>query len=408
MANTFATPLEITRRFLKVLHSRLNITKNISREYEGQFGDAQAGFEGQKIGPSLQIRMPVDTSVRTVWAMSQQNVTESYKTLTIDTVRGIDLPFDDSDMALSIDDFAARYLETPAKRLAAKIEQVVGEYIYKKIYNVDYVASSYARPTTISTYLDAAARLKENLIPEGDEINVIIGPRAEAAIVAGLAGQYNPQGNISEMYEKGQMAKAGGLDWYMSQVLPSLTTGSRTNTSPVVATFSTTTPGQIGITGGTTSGTYVVGDTFTIANVYAVNYETKQTQPTLQKFVVTAAVTASGGAVTLSISPSIVATGPTQNVSAVPTGTPAVVFDGAASSVYQNALLLHKDSFAFAACPLYKPKGLDMAETVTMENISIRFLRGYDIANARLLSRMDVFFGVTALREQWASRIIHV
>ena len=408
MADSRATPLEITRRSLKVLHSMLNISKNINREYEGDFGDAQAGFEGQKIGPTLNIRKPVDTTVRTGWSMSQQDVTEAYKTLTIDTVRGIDMKFNDADMALSIDDFAERYINNPMKRLAAKIEQVVSTYMYQHIYNVDYVASTYIAPTTSGTYLDAAARLKENLVPQGDSLYCVISPRATAAIVGGLAGQYNPQGNISTMYEKGQMSKALGLDWYESNVLPAHTTGSRTNTTPVVATFSTSAPTSIGITGGTTSGTYLIGDTFTIAGVYSVNYETKATLSTLQKFVVTANATGSSGAVTLTVSPALIASGPTQNVSAVPTATPAVVFDGGASTVYQNEFVFHQDSFAFATVPLYKPKGLDIAESVTVEGISGRFLRGYDIANARLLSRFDVFFGICELYPQWAERIIHV
>jgi hypothetical protein len=55
--------------------------------------------------------------------------------------------------------------------------------------------------------------------------------------------------------------------------------------------------------------------------------------------------------------------------------------------------------------PLIQPKGLDMASTVTVDNLSFRFLRGYDIANARMLSRMDIFFGIAAIRQQWAAKI---
>lgn len=420
MADTRISPLEITRKFLAVFHSNCILAKNLNHDYEKNFG-SQVGFDGQKIGPTLNIRDPIQANIRTGWAMEQQDITETYHTLTIDTVRGVDLKFSDADLALSIDDFVPRYIESPAKKLASVVDQYCATYMLSHIAHSTAV-SSFALPTTVDTYLEASAMLKNSLVPWEDGINVAISPQMERKIVNGLAGQYNPQGNISEMFLKGQMSQAAGLDWYMSQIIPSTTTGSMAyNSGIIVGTFVAASPTSLPYASGTSTGTIAAGQTFTITGLYDINFETKTTLAILKQFVVTTANTASGGAGTLTISPGIVfdTTSPVQNcyiasgsingiginfgpvdeTTAIPT---------AINTVYQNALVWHKDSFAFASVPLMQPKGLDMASTVTVDNLSFRFLRGYDIANARMLSRMDIFFGIAPIRTEWASKIMTV
>lgn len=426
MADTRINPTEITRKFLSVFHSNSVFVKNMNSDYEKNFG-TQSGFDGQKIGPTLNIRNPIQTNVRTGWTMTQQDVTESYTSLTVDTVRGVDLKFSDADLALSIDDFVPRYVEPPAKKLAAIVDQYVADYAQKYIANC-VAAASLAVPTTIDTYLAAGQLLKENLVPWTDGLNVIMDPVSERKIVNGLAGQYNPSGNISEMYEKGQMSKAAGLEWYMSQVLPSITTGTATkNTgSLVVGTFSTSARTSLPFSGSnSSSATWKAGQTLTIAGLYDVNFETKTPYNRLKQFVITTDYTnASATTGTLTVSPAInftttsadqncyIASGSIDGAAIVlcaldPNATSSQI-ETSASTTYNQSIVLHKDAFAFASVPLYKPSGVDMASTVTADNLSFRFIRDYDSTNARLISRMDIFFGVAALRPEWAAKIIHI
>jgi len=417
MGDTRVTPLEITRKFLAVFHSNCVIAKNLNHDYEKNFG-GQVGFDGQKIGPTLNIRDPIQANVRTSWAMQQQDITETYHTLTIDTVRGVDLKFSDADLAMSIDDFVPRYIESPAKKLAAYVDQICATYMLSNIPNCS-AGTAFAVPTTVDTYLNAGQQMKGALVPYTDGINVAIPPKMEQKIVGGLSGQYNPQGNISEMFLKGQMSNAAGLDWYMSQVIPAITTGDTTSSdTPIVGTFSASAPTTLPFTSATTSGVWKAGQVITIAGLYDINFETKTAYSNLKQFVITADCTAISTAGNLTVSPAIVfsTTSPVQNCY-ISTGSidGAAIAMGAlnvdtavastASTVYQRALVWHKDSFAFASVPLIQPKGLDMASTVTVDNLSFRFLRGYDIANARMLSRMDIFFGIAAIRPQWAAQI---
>jgi hypothetical protein len=148
------------------------------------------------------------------------------------------------------------------------------------------------------------------------------------------------------------------------------------------------------------------GDVFTIAGVFAVHPETKTQYSHLQQFVVTADATANGsGEVTLSISPSIVASGATQNVSNGAADDKAITFVGAASTTYGQNLAYHEDAFAFVTADLLLPGGVDMAAREVYDGISMRIVRAYDINNDNMPCRIDVLYGYETLRAQLACRI---
>jgi hypothetical protein len=402
MSNTRVTSSFITREFLSVLHSNLHVVRSIDHGWNKLFGKS-IGPVG-KSGPTVNIRKPVLGSIRSGWTMEQGDVTESFVALTIDTPVGVDLNFSDADLALSIEDFSERYIQPNAMKLAAYIDMSVSAYIKNYIFNQVAVSSLGTAPNAISYFLSAGQKIKENLVPMDSPLNCIISPRTEAAMVGALAGQYNPQGNISEMYTKGQMSRAAGFDWYMSQTLPAHVHGTcTTGTSPAVSGYTSST---MTISNMTSGGTLTAGDVFTVSTCYAVNAETKQAYSSLQQFVVTSTTTASGTNITVSVSPNIVISGPSKTVSAAPTTGTAVFSQNTASQSVQCDFVLHEKSFAIAFADLEMPKNMDMASVVGSDGISIRFLRGYDIANARFLSRMDCFYGLVATRPEWSAKII--
>jgi hypothetical protein len=401
MANTRITSSFITREFLSVLHSNLRVVKSIDHSWNKLFGKS-IGAVG-KSGATVAIRKPALGTIRTGWPMNQSDITETSVNLTIDTPVGVDLNFSDADMALSIEDFSERYIVPNAMKLASYVDMSVANFVYKNTFNSVNSTAFGTAPNASSYFLSAGQKIKENLVPMDSPLNAIISPRTEAAMVGALAGQYNPQGNISDMYEKGQMAKALGMDWYMSQVLPAHTHGTMTTgTSPAVSAWSGST---LTITNCTNGGTLNAGDVFTVSTCYAVNRETGQTYPSLQQFVCTATTTASTTTLTVSVSPTPVTSGPSQTVSATPVGGTAVFNQTTSGQIAQQDLVLHEKSFAIAFANLELPNGMDMVGQEAMDGINCRFIRGYDIANARFLSRMDVFYGVCATRPEWACRL---
>jgi hypothetical protein len=403
MSNTLLTGTAITRKAMEILHSKCPIIANIKKPYDAMF--QSGGYDGQKAGPTIQIRKPVQVAGRETWAMDTQATVQEKVDLTIDQVRGADLDFEESELALEIDDFAERHIKPCISKVASMVETYCSTYIKNNTYQIGGTAGT--QPNTAQIFLDAKVKLHDQLIPD-DSLMGIISPATQASFVGALTPlQVNPAATIGEMFKSGKISNALGIDWYMSNVLARHTCGTRTNTTPVVSGATEGDDGDVAITGAGTSPTYLVGDIVTFAGCYAINPETKQTLPYLKQFVIDTATTcAAGGTGTLHITPTMVVSGPRQNVSAYPTNGGAVTNVGTASYTYSNDLLLHPDAFAFASAPLSMPKGMDMIGQSELDGIRLRFMRGFDIINSKYVSRVDIFFGIAALRPEWATRVI--
>jgi hypothetical protein len=140
------------------------------------------------------------------------------------------------------------------------------------------------------------------------------------------------------------------------------------------------------------------GDVITIAGVYSVNPETKQSTGVLQNFLVTADTSSdAGGNATIVISPAIIAGGAYQNVTARPADNAAItVVTGTAGSTYSQNLIWHKDAITFVSPKQELPGGMDMAYQASLADdggVTLRFVRGYDITNNRFISRFDILWG---------------
>ena len=143
---------------------------------------------------------------------------------------------------------------------------------------------------------------------------------------------------------------------------------------------------------------------FTITGVYRVHPETKVNTGVLQQFTLTSAY--AGGAGNMAISPAIVTSGPTQNVSASPANNAPITFANTASVATGLSLAYHPDAFTFATADLVMPGGVDMASRVVKDGISMRAVRQYSISDDTFPIRIDVLWGCAALRPQLACRLV--
>jgi hypothetical protein len=137
-----------------------------------------------------------------------------------------------------------------------------------------------------------------------------------------------------------------------------------------------------------------------MAGVYDVHPETKVAYPHLKQFVLS-----STSATAWTFSPAIQTTGAKKNASALPATTAAIVFVGAASASYVQPIMYHKEAFQFitADLPLYDAQ--KCARRV-QDGLSMRVWMDSDIRNDELLMRIDILYGMSALRPEWACRLI--
>jgi len=237
-----------------------------------------------------------------------------------------------------------------------------------------------------------------------------VNPAANAGLVNGMTGFFNPTGTISRPFKTGMMGEGvlGYDEMNMSQSIVNHTTGSRAGTILVNGAVSTQGQATISIDGLTgATDTVTAGDVFTIAGVYAVNPQTRLSTGSLQQFVVTAAQTgASNALANMAISPPMyTASNALATIDAFPADNAAVTFVGTASTVYPQNLVYHKNAITLATADLLLPQGVDMASRQVHNGISMRIVRQYDINNDRMPCRVDVLYGFNTIRPPMACRI---
>jgi hypothetical protein len=390
----------ITRKALEILENNLVITRNINRQYDDSFA-----VEGAKIGSTLRIRLPDRALVTDGAALQVQDDNEQFTTLTVASQKHIGVNFTSAELTMQLDDFAERVLKPRISQLASSIDADVAN-AYKAIYAS--VGTPGTTPATSLVLLQAQQKLNENAAVMSPRY-ATVNPAANAGLVEGMKGLFNPTDTISRQFKNGMMGMGvlGFEEVNMSQSIKVHTTGSRTGTILVNETI--TTQGQATITlDGFSSGTTVtVGDVFTIANVFAVNPQTRESTGSLQQFVVTVAQAASGAdMVNMAISPPIfTSTNALATVDSFPANNAAVTFLGSAATQYPQNLVYHKDAITMATADLLLPQGVDMAARAVHNGISLRVVRQYDINNDRLPCRIDVLYGFSTIRPQMACRI---
>jgi hypothetical protein len=386
----------ITRKALEILENNLVLTRTVNRQYDDSFA-----VEGAKIGSTLRIRLPDRALVTDGAALQVQDDNEQYTTLTVSSQKHIGVNFTTAELTMQLDDFAERVLKPRISQLASSIDADVANS-FKYIGNS--VGTPGTTPATSLVLLQAQQKLNENAAVMSPRY-ATVNPAANASLIEGMKGLFNPVSAISKQFKNGIFGEGilGYDELNMSQSIKQFTTGSRTGTVTVSSSVTTEGSTTIVLTGlGST--TIKAGDVFTIANVYAVNPQTRESTGSLYQFVALADVTASTTA-TVTVAAMYSATQALATVDALPVASATVTFLGAASTQYPQNLIYHKDAIAFATADLLLPQGVDMASRQVHNGISLRVVRQYDINNDRLPCRIDVLYGYSVIRPQMAVRL---
>jgi len=413
MANAIITSSIITNETLRILHNESAFLGNINTEYEDQFAN-----KGMKAGSVVNVRQPVQYTIRDGATINIQDVNETTIPITMEPEFGIDWAFTDYDLKLSIDEFSKRYLAPAAKRLAAELDLRIATRFYRGVAN--FSGTPGTPISTAQSVLDAAVLLDNAACPRTDGRMLALTPLSNSKLVGGMSGLFNDQATQGKQLKSGMMATNLGMDFIMSQNLPTHTVGglggtplvnganqglinSGSTDNPSAATTSLVTDGWTAAI----ANRLKRGDVLTIAGVFAVNPETKVSTGVLRQFVATTDAASDGsGNLTVAIYPAIIAGGAYQNVTARPADNAAItILTGTASTSYGQNILFHRDAFTLVTADMELPRGMDMAERAVEDGVSLRFIRGYDITNNRRICRFDLLAGYGLLRPEWAVRV---
>lgn len=399
MSNSLLTIDMITNKALEVLENELVLTRTCNREYDDSFA-----VSGAKIGSTLRIRLPDRALVTDGAALQVQDDNEQYTTLTVSSQKHIGINFTTAELTMQLDDFSDRVLKPRISQLASSIDADVAAQSYKSIFQS--VGTPGTTPATSLVLLQGQQKLNESAATMKPRY-ATVNPAANANLIEGMKGLFNPVSTIAKQFKNGLFGEGilGYDEIAMSQSISTHTTGTWGTSITVTTTVATQGQATLGISFTGSSSTWKQGDVFTIASVYAVNPQTRQSTGSLQQFVVTADATGTSTA-TLSISPPIyTATQALATVDSFPLSTAVVTMLGSATSVYPQNLIYHKDAITFATADLLMPQGVDMAARKNHNGISMRIVRQYDINNDRLPCRIDVLYGTSVIRAAMACRL---
>jgi hypothetical protein len=397
MSNSILTIDMITRKALEILENNLVLTRNVNRQYDDSFA-----VEGAKIGSTLRIRLPDRALVTDGAALQVQDDNEQFTTLTVANQKHIGVNFTTAELTMQLDDFAERVLKPRISQLASSIDADVAN-AFQTIGNS--VGTPGTTPATSAVLLAAQQKLNENAAVMSPRY-ATVNPAANAGLVEGMKGLFNPTDTISKQFKNGMMGTGvlGFDEINMSQSIKQFTTGTRTNgTTAAAVTAEGAT--SISLTGLGSTNTVKAGDVFTVADCFAVNPQTRESTGSLFQFVALANVTASGGAATVTVAPIYSAGHALATVNTLPANSKAATFVGAANTQYAQNLIYHKDAITFATADLLLPQGVDMASRQVHNGISLRVVRQYDINNDRMPCRIDVLYGYSTIRPQMAVRM---
>jgi hypothetical protein len=391
MSNTILTPTAVTLEAIRILHQKCNFLGSIDHQYDSSFAKG-----GAKIGDSLKIRLPNQYVVRTGATLAVQDTTEASTTLQVATQKGVDLNFSSSELTLSLDQFSDRILEPAMSVLAAGIESD-SMSMYKDVYNQ---VNNVGAAATFAKLLEGRKKLTDNLANQAGR-TANLNTQDTVDLVDALKGLFHEDKAISKQYREGQLGRTAGFDFMENTLWSKHTSGSDTGAgTSITVNGSNQTGASITVTNGS-SKTLLKGDVITFAGCKRVHPETKVDTGALQQFT----VLADASSTTVTISPSIVITGATQNCSAAPTTAGAVTKVGGADAVYGISMLYAKEAFAIAFADLVMPKGVDWSAREVFDGISMRIVRQYDINNDKYPCRLDVYYGYKTVRAMLACRL---
>lgn len=308
-------------------------------------------------------------------------------------------------------------LKAAALRLATDIDAYILGYAAKASNNWLGDGSS-----TVATWDDVAGgytRLKEEGVEDMD-LRAVLSYGDKQALGSDVISDNASLTDLGEgMYRSGFSGSVAGVPTLFTQQLPSMTVGTRLQTSALTAgtADSATTyasvaespaPGQyktqiLNMDIGSGTETIMPGEVFTIAGVYAYDNRAKKALSHLQQFRVIenpanvgagtedGRWTAVGGVVAPRVYPAIITSGPYQTVAQAAGNTANVNFLGAPGAVLAPRFIANKSAIVISTADLIMPAtGTAQRKALSKIPASIRMWQHSDFATGAHSIRFDI------------------
>ena len=408
--NSVPVRQEVTAEVLRVLMNNCFALRMIGREHEKYFE------ERVPIGTTLQIKRPWRPRGREGQNFQPEPIVQTTVPLTISYWRGGDYIYNDTDEALFLD--MERFHEDYSRPMGIMIANQIDSDLlgFMQVTIPNFVGTPGTLPTTTSTYNSAQTSLNKLLAPQNDRAVIYTSDYNQNLVGQGQT-LFNPQRDISDQYLEGYVGKYAGFKFGIDEQLPSFTVGTYAGSGVVNGSNQS---GSSIITRSWTSSSLALnpGDRMTFANVFKVNPSGTRNPysgtANLFQVVVTAAVTDSAGAATISFYPPLIPAGQFQNCTGSPVDGAAVTIQGASGATCNTAFYIQKEAFTAAFIKLHKPSNVQCVVTGGSEagtpGIYIRSITQWQSSGPYAgyeTERNDVIYGFAAQYADYMAGVIY-
>lgn len=319
MANQFITTDLVSNTALAMFANNAPFVMTASRIYQEDFVSS-----GYKIGDTLQVRRQNHFIVGDGSVATPQDIIETVESIVVAHQYHALIAYTIQDLSLRIEDFSRLFIAPAIQEIVTQMEKDISSSAEQELYFFTGTAGS---PINSFQAVDlAGAKLLEQGVNIASDAYMAMTVRDGSSLKSALLNNFTPVFN-EDIVRQSAIGHLSYFDIFQSQNIkrhtagagPRLTPGDSLTVNGAVSSGSTIV--LAGATPGVTD-YFVVGDVISIAGVQSVNPVGRAATGQNMQFVITAnASSTGGGAVTISVSPSIISDGsnPNRNVSnAVP------------------------------------------------------------------------------------------
>lgn len=390
MPNQFITTQLVSNTALAMFANNSPFIMTGSRIYQDDFQNS-----GYKIGDTLQVRRQNNFIVGDGSTAVPQDIIETVENITVAHQYHALIAYTVQDLTLRIEDFSRMFIQPAIQNIITQMERDICSDAEQELY---FFQGSAGSPINSFSTVDlAGAKLLEQGVNIASDAYLAMTVRDGSSLKAALLNNFTPVFN-EEIVRQSAIGHLSYFDIFQSQNVVKHTAGAGPTLHPgdTLLVNGTVSSGNTIILSGATAGVtnyFLPGDLISIAGVHSVNPLSRASTGQNMQFVITAAANSSGGgAVTITVSPSINSStsSPLQNVDGPVLTTSAVTVVPS----YNVNVAYPARALDIVCPPLYKLQVPYASVAVDPETgLSLAVTQTGDILGYQNLMRIDILCG---------------
>lgn len=402
MANQFITTQLVSNTALSMFATNAPFIMTGSRIYQDDFNDS-----GYKIGDTLQVRRQNNFVIGDGSTAVPQSIIETVETITVAHQYNALITYTIQDLSLRIEDFSRMFIQPAIQNIISKMEHDICSAAEQELYL--FTGTAGTPINSFSTVDLAGAHLLEMGVNISSDAYLAMTVRDGSSLKSALLNNFTPVFN-EDIVRQSAIGHLSYFDIFQSQNIVQHIAGAGPTTYPgdVLTVNGAVSSGNTLVLAGATDSItnyFLPGDLISIASVSSVNPLSLQSTGQNMQFVVTAPVSStSGGALTLTVNPTIVSatSSPLQNVSnPVPNGAAVTVVPN-----YNVNVAYPSRALDIVCPPLYKLQVPYSSIAIDPETgLSLAVTQTGDILGYQNFMRLDILCGFQ-WHPQYATKLL--